>query len=121
MWSVIQHHGCVIVLQLSNMAANRENIFEEKPTLCELCEHIHIGSKWYQLGIMLKLDSKKLNDIQKLPEDSTHKTSKMFELWLDTNPHATRRQVIESLRKGVIEENTVAHEYEKTLRTSCSK
>ena len=56
----------------------REDIFEEKPTLCELCEHIHIGSKWYQLGIMLKLDSKKLNDIQKLPEDSTHKTSKMF-------------------------------------------
>ena len=65
------------------MAANREDIFEEKPTLCELSEHIHIGSKWYQLGIMLKLDVKKLNDIQKLQEDSTHKTSKMFEFWLD--------------------------------------
>ena len=33
---------------------------------------------------------------------------KMFELWLDTNPHATRKQIIEGLRKGVIEENTVA-------------
>ena len=103
------------------MAARREDIFEEKPTLDELCEHIHIGSKWYQLGIMLKLDVKKLNDIQKLPEDSTYKTSKMFQLWLDTNPHGTRKQIIEGLRKGVIEENTVAHEYEKALRTSCSK
>ena len=33
-----------------------EKLLEEKPTLDELCEHIRIGSKWYQLGILLKLD-----------------------------------------------------------------
>ena len=97
-----------------------EEILIEKPTLDELCEHIRIGSKWYQLGIQLKLNSKKLEDIHKLPDDSTYKTTKMFELWLDTKPDATRRQVIDALRKEVIEEITVAYEFEQTLRKSCS-
>ena len=94
-----------------------EEILEGKPTLDELCQHIRIGSKWYQLGIQLKLDPKKLrDDIQKLPEDSTYKTSRMFELWLDTNPNATRRQVIDALRKEIIQEYIIANEYEETLR-----
>ena len=97
-----------------------EDILEEKPTLDELCEHIRIGSKWYHLGIQLKLNAKKLNDIYKLPDDSIYKTTKMFELWLDTKPDATRRQVIDVLRKEVIEEITVAHEYEQILRKSSS-
>ena len=98
-----------------------EKLLEEKPTLDELCEHIRIGSKWYQLGIQLKLYPKKLrDDIQKLPEDSTYKTSRMFELWLDTNPNATRRQVVDALRKEVINEITIAHDYELLLlRKSC--
>ena len=95
-----------------------EEILEEKPTLDELCEHIRIGGKWYQLGIQLKLNAKKLEDIYKLPDDSIYKTTKMFELWLDTKPDATRRQVIDTLRKEVIEEITVAHEYEQMLRKS---
>ena len=45
----------------------------------------------------------------------------MFEMWLVTNPHATRRQVIDALRKEVIKENTIAHEYEQILKMSrCS-
>ena len=97
-----------------------EEILEEKPTLDELCEHIRIGSKWYQLGVLLKLNDVKLDDIHRLAEDSTYKTLKMFKLWLDTKPNATRRQVVDALRKEVIEEITVAHEYEQTLRKSSS-
>ena len=93
-----------------------EEILEKKPTLDELCEHIDIGDKWYQLGILLKLNPKKLNDIRGQSGDHTYKTSKMFELWLGTNPRPTRKQVIDALRKKVIEENTVAHEYTKILR-----
>ena len=96
-----------------------EKLLEEKPTLDELCEHIRIGSKWYQFGILLKLDSKKLDNIHKQPDDSTYKTLKMFELWLDTNPHATRRQVLDALRKEVIEENTIAHKYELVVLRKC--
>ena len=101
------------------MATSFEKILEEKPTLDELCEHIRIGSKWYQLGILLKLNAKKLEDIHKLPDDSTYKTTKMFELWLDTKPDATRRQVVDALRKEVIEENTIAHEYELVVLRKC--
>ena len=93
-----------------------EEILEEKPTLDELCEHIRIGSKWYQLGIQLKLNAKKLEDIHKLSDDSAYKTTKMFELWFDSNPHATRTEVVDALRKEVIGEITVAHEYEETLK-----
>ena len=93
-----------------------EEILEEKPALDELCEHIRIGSKWYQFGILLKLDSKKLDDIHRLPDDSTYKALKMLELWLNTNPHATRRQLLDTLKKEVIEEITVAHKYEQILQ-----
>ena len=97
-----------------------QKLLEGKPTLDELCEHIRIGSKWYQLGILLKLDPKELrDDIQKLPEDSTYKTSRMFELWLDINPNATRRQVVDALRKEVIKEITIAHEYELVILRKC--
>ena len=104
------------------MAARKlsfEKLLEEKPSLDELCEHIRIGSKWYQLGIQLKLNAKKLEDIHKLPDDSTYKTTKMFELWLDTKPDATRRQVVDALKKKVIEENTIAHEYELVMLRKC--
>ena len=94
-----------------------QKLLEEKPSLYELCKHIRIGSKWYQLGIQLKLNAKKLEDIHKLPDDSTYKTTKMFELWLDTKPNATRRQVVDVLRK---ESMSVAHEYEQILWKSCT-
>ena len=97
-----------------------EEILQKKPTLDELCEHVRIGSKWYHLGVLLKLNDVKLDDIHRLPEDSTYKTLKMFKLWLSTNPHATRKHVLDALRKEVIEENNIAHEYEKILRTTCS-
>ena len=97
-----------------------EEILQKKPTIDELCEHIRIGSKWYQLGVLLKLNDLKLDDIHRLAEDSTYKTLKMFKLWLSTDPHATRKHVLDTLRKEVIEENNISHVYEKILRTTCS-
>ena len=98
-----------------------EKKLEEKPTLDELFEHIHIGSKWYELGVLLKLDDKKLDVIHRLAEDSTYKTLKMFKLWLNTNPHAARKHILDALRKEVIEENTIAHDYEKFLNSSAGE
>ena len=42
-----------------------EEILQKKPTLDELCEHIRIGSKWYQLEVLLKLNDVKLDDIHR--------------------------------------------------------
>ena len=65
-----------------------------------------MGPKWYYLGIeLLKSDDvKKLNIIQ-----FTHQTdpdiccTKLFQLWLDTQPEASWNQLIKSLRQpGVV-------------------
>ena len=96
-----------------------EKILEERPTVAELCEHIRIGDNWYQLGTQLNIDHWRLEDINQLPKDSIHKTTKMFELWLDTNSVATRRQVLDTLRKDVIKQIAVACMYEEALKKSC--
>ena len=98
------------------MATSFENKLEEKPDLAELIEHVRVGSNWYQFGILLKLDQIKLNDIGKMTEGSDFQALKMFQLWLKTNPDATRRQVIDTLKKEPIKEMTVADNYEKTLQ-----
>ena len=96
-----------------------EKIFKERPTLQELCEHIRI-SNWYELGIQLDIDHDSLDDIEKLPGDYIHKTTKMFARWLDSNSHATRRQVIDALKSEAVKRIAIAHKYEKTLKTLCN-
>ena len=108
-------------LSLGASVSTFEELLEEKPTLDELCEHIVIGTKWYQLGIQLKLDvTHQLDVIDKENSDVTQKTAKMFQLWLSTNPQATRKHVLEVLRKRVIREKNVANEYEKILTSPYS-
>ena len=98
-----------------------EEILEEKPTVGELCRHVGIGPKWYELGLQLKLYPYKLEGIRVLYGDEIYKTAKMFELWLDTNPYATRRQIIDALRNEIVKDNVIANEYEETLRKLCGK
>ena len=89
-----------------------------KPTVHELYEHVRVGTNWHKLGVLLKLDIKKLNDIRSLNEDSDFKSLKMFELWLSSKPNATRREIIETLKKPAISENAIAEQYKETLRES---
>ena len=51
-------------------------------------------------------------------EPLEHKALKMFELWVNTNPNATRREVIETLQKDTTGESTFAEEYVKVLKGS---
>ena len=74
-----------------------------------------MGTKWYQLGVLLKLIPKQLDPIDQSNKDVTYKTTKMFEMWLATNPTANRRQLITVLRKPSLSENTVANNYEEVL------
>ena len=91
------------------------NILEETPTLDELCENVQITTKWYQFGVLLKLDAKKLSDIEQSNKDADFKALQMFKLWLDTSTNATRRQILETLRKEPIKEIAVANKYQKKL------
>ena len=98
-----------------------EEILEERPTLAELCKNVYLGHKWYDLGMQLKLYPDKLDCIRILPGDFEYKTAKMFELWLDTDLYATRRQIIDALRSVAIENYVMADKYEETSRRLCGK
>ena len=101
--------------QALSMAA--KDFLNARPTIDELCEHVRIAAKWYSFGVLLKLDTIKLDDIKRNYQESDMRALKMFDLWLRTNPNATRKEVIETLRKDAIGELTIANEYEKALKT----
>ena len=85
-----------------------EILLNKKPTIDELCEHVRIDTNWYVFGILLGLDTTKLDSIRVMNEDNSFKAIKMFELWLSSNPNATRREIIETLRKEAIGKNAIA-------------
>ena len=88
-----------------------------RPGLDELTEHVAVGTKWYLLGTLLHLDDRRLDGINQLQgQDDTDKTLRMFQHWLTTTPTASRRQILEALRKRVISENTVFDHYENYLK-----
>ena len=91
------------------------------PTIKELTEHVNVATNWYLVGTMLELDQKRLKSIEahtgpRTGHTDAHKTIEMFNLWLDTTPRASRRQILEALRADAVEEITLAHKYEKHLR-----
>ena len=100
---------------MASPSDSSNQLLNGKPTLVELYEHVRIGTNWHKLGVLLKLNTTKLNDIRLMNKDSDFKTLKMFELWLSTNPSATRREIIETLKKPAIGENTVAEQYKHAL------
>ena len=89
-----------------------------KPSVHELYEHVRVGTNWQKLGVLLKLDITKLNDIKLLNEDSDIKSLKMFELWLSSKPNPTRREIIETLKKPGISGNAIAEQYKEILPES---
>ena len=96
-----------------------DQFLNRKPTVHELYEHVRVGTNWYKLGVLFKLDIKTLNDIRSLlNEDSDFKSLKLFELWLSTKPNATRRDIIETLKKDAIGEITAAERYRVALQES---
>ena len=104
------------VMASSSISSSYFNQFlNGKPTLDELCEHVRIDTKWYKFGVLLKLDTTKLDGIEQQYKESDVKALKMFELWLSSKPKAMRREIIETLQKPTIEENVIAEEYKKAL------
>ena len=89
-----------------------------RPTLDELCEHVDIGYKWYKFGVLLKLKLRNLNDIEEDCKDVNIKALRMFEKWLDTNPKAMRKEIIDALKKPVIGGKAMAERYLMALKES---
>ena len=92
------------------MAANY--YLEQRPSVAELTEDVNVGTKWRQVGIQLNLDTKRLDAIEADYRDTDTKLSKMYEEWLSSTPNATRRQLLEVLRRSSINEMYIAYKYE---------
>ena len=104
-----------VLLKTMDPIGDFDAFLNEKPTLTELLKHVSISTKWYQIGVLLEINSAKLDGIEKDCQGSDMKALKMFEFWLSSNPSASRKQIIDTLKTEAINENTVAEEYRRTL------
>ena len=74
-----------------------------------------ITTKWYDLGVELlaEEDVQALDEIQRNnPRDVSTCCTKMFQLWLERQPDASWRQLIQALREPNIEMNELANTIE---------
>ncbi|XP_019864464.1 PREDICTED: uncharacterized protein LOC109593808 [Amphimedon queenslandica] len=96
-----------------------ESLLDSRPSLPELMYEVSFESKWYDIGVMLGLESDKLDAIRYSSVSERNKTSDMYKLWLDSKPQATRREVIKALED--MELNRQATKYKKSLRKQSIK
>ena len=88
-----------------------DEILNGKPTLAELCKHVPISTNWKMMGTLLELDVRKLNEIDHESKSVSDGVLKMYELWLDTKPQATRRQIVDTLKMEAVGQKSLALEY----------
>ena len=88
------------------------SMLDQKPPLSEVCEYARTSS-WYKLGIQLEVDEVELKEIR--DDTGSDKRTLMYQLWLRTQPNATRRQLLTALRTKDVGEEVVASKYEQML------
>ena len=97
-----------------------EKFLDEVPDLDELLEFIRVPKKWYSFGVLLKIDTTKLDAIDQNENEVDAKMCKMFKIWRNENGlNASRRLILETLQKRTIERNDIVHEYMQALKTKC--
>ena len=89
-----------------------DKLLDQKPPLSEVCEYGRT-SRWYKLGVQLKLDKVELKEIRS--NTGSDKRTLMYQLWLCSQRNATRRQLLTALRTRYVREKTVAHDYQQML------
>ena len=95
-------------------SSNGSYYLDQRPSVAELTKHVNVSTKWRQVGIQLELDTQRLDAIEaNYHGDTDTKLSKMYEEWLNSTPNATRRQLLEVLRRSSINELYIAYKYER--------
>lgn len=97
-----------VIVSSSNSSSYFNGFFNGKPTLAELFEHVRVGTKWYTL----ELDTTKLDSVRFINQESDVKAIKKFELWIGSKPKAMRKEIIDTIQKDTIGENSMAEEYQ---------
>ena len=86
---------------------------DERPTLDELVDQADIKTKWQRLGARLKLDDMDLEAIKHDNSSTDDRVQKMYSLWLESQPRATRRQLLKALE--AMNTLTLADNYKKWI------
>lgn len=89
---------------------------DDRPSIKELENKIEIVN-WHSLGIQLELNPRKLNEIEQETRTITNARRRMFQLWLDTSPSPTRRELIKELESSAVGESSLARDYKKYIET----
>ena len=101
----------------SSPSIDRDSWLDSKPEFRVVCNAVQIDT-WYELGTQLEIAVIRLNEIDRDNATTSLKRSKMFAEWLEKQPNATNRQLLNALR--VIGKNGIAANYEKKIETSLS-
>ena len=85
--------------------------------LGELQNELHdISSKWYDLGVQLRIEFCQLDNIKK--DNPVECLREMLKMWLkQIDPHPTRNALIKALKKPVIDEQQLASQLQKKYTT----
>ena len=89
-----------------------------KPSLDELITHVDVV-EWLRLGVLLKLDMKDLQAIERERASIADRLQLMYNLWLMSQPGATRRQLLKALE--VMKARTLADNYRKWIASNAVK
>lgn len=102
--------------ELQNEIWSRPEL-QNRPDLAELQNEVRT-TKWKQLGLLH-------NDLvsigQQCRDDIDSCRGEMFSWWLQTNPNASRKQLLSALRTNAVSEMTIAKQYETYISTLESK
>ena len=98
-----------------------ENVWNNRPELAELQNQV-MTNNWQTLGLQLGLNNDRLEEFRKEhPGDIADCRQKMFALWLQTKPNASRQQVLDALRTEAVSEIYMAKKYEKYISQQLSQ
>ena len=97
------------------------DVWNSRPELLELQNQV-MTTHWEALGLQLGLENDQLQAIrQKHLDNIADCRKKMFALWLQTKPNASRQQLLDALRTNSVNEVYMAEQYEKYIRDQPSQ
>ena len=97
-----------------------EEILDDKPTILELTNHVTDGVNPHLMGVSLGLadDQQQRFDgiIRRTNIDEVQRLSEIYNLWLNTCLHPTRRAIIDILENSKIGNYSLCQKYKQQLR-----
>ena len=73
-----------------------------------------------ELGVELELNSRSLDEIEVDYHRVRGRITKVFQLWLDSAPNPTVRQMLSALRSRSVDESAIANNYERFCKNNCT-